>query len=129
MNGAGFVKPLQVCSEVGFGVQRIFLGSRTARWRAGSPGFAGTQEFRCAKASRQRVEYWHFGSAGAEGPDFGAPELKDFGGGTYVVEYTDQMRSYGLQLYGTPGEEVLLHALRGREGDDDADLPLRSSWL
>jgi len=34
-----------------------------------------------------------------------------------------------MYVHGTCGQEILFAALRGREGHDDPDLPLRSSWL
>ena len=37
------------------------------------------------------------------------------------------MRSQGLYLHGTCRQEVLLDALRGRQGHDDADVRLRAS--
>ena len=32
-------------------------------------------------------------------------------------------------MHGTCGKEVLFDPLRGREGDDDPDVPLRTSWV
>ena len=51
-----------------------------------------------------------------------------FSGGTNG-ERTHQMRSYGMYVHGTCGQEILFAALRGREEHDDPDVPLRSSWL
>ncbi len=44
-------------------------------------------------------------------------------------EYTHEMRAYGLQLYCSGGQEVLLDALRRCEKDDDSDVPLRAPRL
>ena len=49
-------------------------------------------------------------------------------GGTHA-EYTVQMRSYGMYVYGPRREKVLLNPLRGREKHDNPELPLWASGL
>jgi hypothetical protein len=49
-------------------------------------------------------------------------------GGAHV-EYTNQMRSYGMYVYGPRGQEILFDALRGCKEYDDPDVSLRTPWV
>jgi hypothetical protein len=68
-----------------------------------------------AKEYWQRVQFFHFGD------DRSSILQEDF-----HVEHTHQMRSYGVYVYGSSGQEVLLYPLRGCKRYDYPDLPLRA---